>query len=213
MDFRIGLITIFALLAALSFHEFSHALSAYLMGDNTAQKMGRLTLNPIKHLDWFGTVFLPLMLLVSGLPVFGWAKPVPFNPYNLKYKRWGPAMVAAAGPLSNLIGATIGIILLRLVLIQLPPNNLLVIFLFQLVTINIILGVFNLIPIPPLDGSALLKAFLIAPRWKSMLFFLESKGSMLLILLIVIDSMSPVSILGSLFNLARTGFFTLWGFS
>ena len=211
MDFRVGILTIFALLVALSFHEFSHALSAYLLGDKTAQKMGRLTLNPLKHLDWFGTVILPLMGLFSGFPVFGWAKPVPYNPYNLRIKKWGPAIVAVAGPLSNILGAFVNMFILRLALTQLPPNNLLVIFLFQLVTINIVLFVFNLIPIPPLDGAALLETFLSAPRWRNLLNILESKGPMILILLIVLDSMSPVPLLGSLFNFAINKAFALGG--
>lgn len=213
MDIRVGLIAILALLFSLSVHEFSHALAAYLMGDKTAQRLGRMTLNPLAHLDWFGSVLLPLMAIITGFPVIGWAKPVPYNPYNLRYKRWGPALVASAGPISNFLSAVVYILMLIGVLTYTPlaPGNLLVVFLYQLVIINVVLGVFNLIPIPPLDGSALFEAILHKPRHRKLLFLLQTKGPTLLILLIVLDSFSPRPILGSIFNFVIDFFFRLFG--
>jgi Zn-dependent protease len=131
------------ILLALSMHEYAHAWMAYYLGDSTAKEQGRLTINPLAHLDPIGTI----MLLIVG---FGWGKPVPFNPYNLKNQKWGPAWVALAGPMSNfLMAISIGL-LFRIFQISNPS----IIFFFGFfVWINLILGVFNLMPIPPLDGS------------------------------------------------------------
>ncbi|MGM0439441.1 MAG: site-2 protease family protein [Patescibacteria group bacterium] len=137
------------------FHEYAHAWTAYYLGDPTAKNAGRLTLNPIAHIDPFGTVLLPLFLLFTGGIFIGYAKPVPFNPYNLNDQKYGSVKVAMAGPGSNFLIA----ILLSLVLrsIALPPfwGEAVV----MIVYVNIILGLFNLIPVPPLDGSKLLKRF------------------------------------------------------
>lgn len=132
-----------AIIFALAIHEFFHAWMAYYLGDNTAKDQGRLTINPLVHLDLFGTI----LLFIVGI---GWGKPVPFNPYNLRNQKWGPALVALAGPASNFcMAVTIGIIL-RFIEI---PNPYLVFFLSFFIWINLILGVFNLMPVPPLDGS------------------------------------------------------------
>ena len=212
MDTSVSLLTYLALLISLSLHEFTHAGLAYALGDRTAQRLGRLTLNPIRHMDLFGTVILPLMGLFSGLPfIVGWAKPVPVNPHNLRGGRWSMAMVGAAGPASNFLAAGIFLALLRLSLLQLPAENLLVVFLIQLVVLNVVLGIFNLIPIPPLDGSSVLAAVLDAPRWRGLISFLERRGPLLLIALIVLDSMSSVSILRSVFRAAIGWFFSLGG--
>jgi Zn-dependent protease len=213
MDWITPVIQVIALLISLSFHEFSHGLTAYLLGDRTAQQAGRLTLNPLKHIDWFGTVILPLMLMFGGYPVFGWAKPVPYNPFNLRLRRWGPAVVAASGPVSNFMLATIFLFSLKycLTVLHLPDGNLLLHFLMYLTIVNIILGTFNLIPIAPLDGSALLEVALHGPRWQRLRFFLESKGPTILILLVVLDAFSPTPILGSIFNTVIGWFFALGG--
>lgn len=137
------LIIAMAIIFALAIHEFFHAWMAYYLGDNTAKDQGRLTINPLVHLDLFGTI----LLFIVGI---GWGKPVPFNPYNLRNQKWGPALVALAGPASNFgMAVTFGLIL-RFVEI---PNPYLVFFLSFFVWINLILGIFNLMPVPPLDGS------------------------------------------------------------
>jgi len=164
---------------ALSVHESSHGWVAERLGDPTARWLGRITLNPIKHIDPFGTIIFPIMLAVLGAPVFGWAKPVPYVPRNLRNQRWGPAAVAVAGPAANLLaaGAATAVLLVLKGVIPdfrpalgaavggaaaqspgvLPP---LLALLFWLAAINVVLAVFNLIPVPPLDGSKLLRAVL-----------------------------------------------------
>jgi Zn-dependent protease len=133
-------------------HEISHGYAAYLQGDNTAKRLGRLTLNPVPHIDLFGSIILPLLLFLSGSPiVVGWAKPVPFNPYNLRNQRWGELFVALAGPLSNIIIAIFFGAILRMNLFP----SLFEPFIY-IVLINLVLAVFNLVPIPPLDGSKIL---------------------------------------------------------
>lgn len=139
-------------------HEVSHGWAANLLGDPTAKLGGRLTLNPIKHLDPFGSVILPLMLsLVPGGIIFGWAKPVPFNPYNLRAGKWGPALVALAGPLSNLIIALIFGFLTRSGLVA---SQSFIALAGMVVLLNFSLMIFNLMPFPPLDGSKILFAIL-----------------------------------------------------
>ncbi|HDQ22997.1 MAG TPA: site-2 protease family protein [Candidatus Uhrbacteria bacterium] len=184
-------ISIFAaFFLALSVHEFAHALSAYQLGDSTAQQAGRLTLNPIAHIDLIGTILLPLFLILSNAGiVFGWAKPVPVNYFNLKNQKWGPAIVSFAGPLANFIFGVFCIIILRLVnqYALLGPNNLLVSFLFFLIIINFVLMIFNLIPIPPLDGSKILFA-LLPESFQNIKIFLEQYGLILLFVLLIFGS-------------------------
>lgn len=152
------LVFFLALILSVGFHEFSHVLSAYLQGDQTGKNLGRLTLNPIRHLDPLGTLFM-LMAAFTNFGI-GWGKPAPYNPYNLRYRRWGPALVAIAGPLSNIVMMTIAGYALLLIGRSLPNGNLLSIFLVQFVLINGSLALFNLLPISPLDGSHLLTAWL-----------------------------------------------------
>lgn len=138
-------------------HEVMHGVAADRLGDPTARHAGRLTLNPIPHLDPFGSVLLPLLLSLSQSPfLFGWAKPVPYNPYNFhKAPRWGEAIVAFAGPLANFGIALAFALFMRLgILAELSD------ILFVIVLVNVMLGIFNLIPIPPLDGSKILPRFL-----------------------------------------------------
>ena len=140
-------------------HEVAHGYAALFQGDSTAKYENRLTLNPLKHIDPFGSVILPLMLYVFGSPVlFGWAKPVPFNPYNLRNRKWGEALVAVAGPAINIVIAVIFGLILRFGAAFLSAP---VIFIISMIVfINIILAVFNLVPIAPLDGSKILFALL-----------------------------------------------------
>ena len=150
------------LLFSVIIHEVAHGYAALSLGDRTAAYAGRLTLNPIKHIDPMGTIVFPLVtLLLPGSFMFGWAKPVPFNPHNLRNKKWGEAIVAAAGPLSNILLALIFGAFIRFYLI---PNGLIggpAGLLSQvIVMINITLAVFNLVPIPPLDGSKIISAVL-----------------------------------------------------
>lgn len=138
-------------------HEVMHGVAADYLGDKTARYAGRLTLNPIPHLDPFGSVILPILLALGNSPIFfGWAKPVPYNPYNLKPGRSSEAIVAGAGPASNLAIAIIMGLVIRIGV--LPPEVASVLFL--IVAVNVMLFLFNLIPVPPLDGSKVIEALL-----------------------------------------------------
>ena len=140
------------LFVSLPFHEFSHALAAYRLGDSTAKYMGRLTLNPLAHLDPFGA----LLILLVG---FGWAKPTPYNPYNVRGGKTGEVIIAVAGPISNLVLAIAAALPLRYIYATgMDVPEVVVSALSTFVMLNVILAVFNLIPIPPLDGSKLLYA-------------------------------------------------------
>jgi Zn-dependent protease len=180
------------LLVGFPVHEFSHALAAYRLGDSTAKHLGRLTLNPIAHFDPLGGILLAVTFIGSAGAGgsgfgFGWAKPTPVNPSNLQGGRWGEAIVAAAGPASNLVLALVAALPLRYIREhpslreQVPELVILVLFFF--IVINIVLMIFNLFPIPPLDGSKVLFA-LLPPRlswqWRPIL---EQYGFILLLLL------------------------------
>jgi Zn-dependent protease len=147
------------LLVAFPIHEFAHAFAAYQLGDGTARLMGRLTIDPRAHFDPTGALLLAISLFAFGGGI-GWAKPTPYNPMNLRGGKWGEAIVAVAGPISNLILAIAAAIPLRYILATGMDVPLLSGTLFLFVQINLLLMVFNLIPIPPLDGSKVLFAFL-----------------------------------------------------
>jgi Zn-dependent protease len=145
------------LIASLSFHEAAHAWMADRLGDPTARQLGRLTLNPLSHIDWIGTVLFPLVALVSGLPLLGWAKPVPVSWAHLRSPRRDFALVALAGPVSNLVLAAAAALVLNL-LVATGHGGLStgMVMVAQAVSLNVLLAVFNLIPVPPLDGGNVL---------------------------------------------------------
>ncbi len=183
-----------AIIFALTIHEFAHAWVATKQGDPTAKLMGRLTFNPLAHIDVFGF----LSLLIVG---FGWGKPVPVNPVYFKDKKWGDIMVALAGPLSNFIAIVVFGIILRIVIstTTFGPSNLLILFLFFMIMINTVLGVFNLIPLPPLDGSHIL--FNILPsELNELKYNLAKNGPWILLTIIMADRFLNIGLLSGLFN-------------
>ncbi|MBU1179107.1 site-2 protease family protein [Patescibacteria group bacterium] len=171
------------LIMSVVIHEVSHGYAAYLLGDSTAKYAGRLTLNPLNHLDFVGSFLVPMFTYLMGGFILGWAKPVPYNPYNLKNQKWGPAIVGIAGPASNFFVALVFGMFLRFsgYLLFLPNSFFDIASL--VVFINLILAIFNLVPIPPLDGSKIL--FAVLPySWREVQNFLERYGFFLLLFFI-----------------------------
>ncbi|OJI07603.1 hypothetical protein BK004_00750 [bacterium CG10_46_32] len=188
-----------AIVYGITIHEYSHVLAAYLQGDDTGKLLGRLTLNPLAHIEPFGM----LLLLVVG---FGWGRPAPFNPFNLKYRKWGEVLVAFAGPLSNLVSIIVFIVAVNILGPILGPFNLLVQLLGFLILINIILLAFNLIPIPPLDGSKLLFE-LLPDKYNHIKAQLSRNGPWILLMFIFVDNFLGINIFGRIFSV----FFRLAG--
>jgi len=189
------LISALPILIAITFHEVSHGLVAYKLGDPTAKMLGRLTLNPLAHIDIFGTVLLPLLLVIAtnGQFVFGYAKPVPINPMNFKNPRQGMALSAAAGPVTNMVLALLSVLALKFIIVPLAevsPGTVTDSVLVPLgmifrasVIMNVVLAVFNMIPIPPLDGGRVLTGLL--PSRQAMSFSrIEPFGFIIVIVLI-----------------------------
>lgn len=161
MDIGYLFIILVVILFSMTLHEAMHGFVAYWLGDDTAKLQGRLTLNPIRHIDPFLTLLLPLLLALAGGPIFGGAKPVPFNPARVKYDEWGAALVAAAGPLTNFV---IAFVLFGIyAMIGTPQSGFLAQFLIAGVYVNLGFFIFNSLPIPPLDGSRVLYA--LAPEF------------------------------------------------
>lgn len=183
---------IIVLIFSIVIHEFSHGWMADRLGDPTARYAGRLTLNPIPHIDPIGSVLLPLILLITGSSfMIGWAKPVPYNPYNLKDQKKGPALVALAGPAINLLIAVIFGLAIRLMIAQdLPIYSDFITFFSIIVIYNILLAVFNLVPIPPLDGSKIL--FSILPYSMRGVQETLERNSMLFLLLFIFFGFSLI---------------------
>lgn len=202
----ITILIIIILIGSAILHEYAHGWMAHRLGDDTALREGRLTLNPIKHLDPIGSVIFPLLLVITKAPFFlAWAKPVPYNPYNLRDQKYGELKVAAAGPLTNFILALIFGLIARLLIMQLGDQSSLAsifnssdsilaltsgslvaslaVIAILVCSVNLVLGLFNLIPIPPLDGSKILAAFL-SERGKIFLYQAERYGFVILIILI-----------------------------
>ena len=176
------ILLIIILLYSITLHEYAHGLMAYKLGDNTPKISGRLTINPIKHIDILGTIIMPILLIIvtNGVFAFGYAKPVPINPYNFKNPRKDIMWVGLAGPASNFLIALILSIILRMGLLEGVIKEALQ----YGVVINLILFIFNLIPIPPLDGSRIVSAFL---SYKNAYRYLklETAGFIIIILLLV----------------------------
>ena len=206
-------------------HEYMHGWMADRLGDTTAKDAGRLTMNPIVHLDVFGSLILPFLLVMTGSPfVFGWAKPVPFNPYNLKDQKYGIAKVAIAGPLGNLVTALFFGFVSRLLpimpsvkiaiinaffhgdysslLLSISGNQFGTVYLLLIiiVSINLLLMIFNLVPIPPLDGSKVLMSFLPAEARNSYMK-LEKYGMILVMFFIIFAFDLIIPIINFLFRL------------
>jgi Zn-dependent protease len=197
-DALAGGATLVGLILGLVIHEFAHALMGHYLGDTSAKDQGRLTLNPLAHISIFSTLLLPIFLYIAGLPVFAAAKPVPFNPWALRGGRWGAAAVAAAGPLTNLLIALVFSAWLHWVV---GSSLLAYIALGSIIKVNVGLFVFNMIPLPPLDGSRVLYA--VAPEaLREVMDRIEQAGLMVIFIMVLVLSYTP---LGSVLYRAITG--------
>jgi Zn-dependent protease len=183
---------IIPMIVAIVFHEIAHGWTARMLGDPTAAELGRLSLNPIKHVDPFGTVILPGMLKLAGLPVFGWAKPVPVIKARLRNPRRDMMIVAAAGPGSNLVMGLIGAVLLGALLgwsgpmlDQMGPLHFLVLNLGNFILVNVFLALFNLLPVPPFDGGHIVEG-LLPPALARKFAGLHRQALLVMILLLVV---------------------------
>lgn len=205
MDIVWQIVTVIAvILGSMILHELMHGLVAYALGDDTAKLQGRLTLNPIKHIDPFMTIILPVILAISGGPIFGGAKPVPFNPNRLRYGEWGVALVAISGPLTNLLIAFVSFG--AFTASGVSAGSTLGQILMMVVIVNIGFFVFNMIPVPPLDGSRVLYAF--APDFvRRGMIALERSGGIFIVLLIVLLASGFV---GTFMNAAIGGILRLF---
>ncbi len=176
------LIVIAVVFVSMTFHEVMHGYASYWLGDNTAKLHGRLTLNPLKHVDPFLTILLPITLAVAGLPVFGGAKPVPYNPNNVRWDEWGAALIALAGPITNFLLAFVFFGLW--VIAGTPSAGILSEILLTTVAVNLGFCIFNLIPFPPLDGSRVLYA--LAPDFaKRVMEALEGSGILIIFIILM----------------------------
>jgi Zn-dependent membrane-bound protease, M50 family protein len=190
MNFTVVIITLLVILVSMTIHEAMHAFMGYFLGDQTAKAEGRLSLNPIRHIDPFLTILLPLTLLVLGAPVFGGAKPVPFNPHKVRFGEWGVALVAIVGPLTNLVLAFtffgIGVSLGFVDKFGFSPS-LIGVTLQAFVFVNLGFFAFNMIPIPPLDGSRVLYA--LAPDFvRNFMRQVEQYGLVIIMALVMVGS-------------------------
>jgi len=175
-----------AILIGLTFHEYMHAKVAHLLGDDTAYLDGRVTVNPLKHIDWLGFVFI----LIAG---FGWAKPVPFNPEKLKNPRRDEMLIAIAGPIANFVMAILFAILLKIAMFFIPVEGIFGAMILACVYINFGLFIFNMIPVPPLDGShLLLKSIKISKELERNIY---KYGSLALFAIVIIDTQTKLNLL------------------
>lgn len=187
---------------SMTLHEVAHGYASYLLGDDTAKLLGRLSLNPLKHIDPFLTILLPIMLALVGAPIFGGAKPVPFNPNNIRGGEWGVALVAIAGPVMNFLIAFVVFGIWALA----PSNGLWGQILINTVYINLGFFIFNLIPIPPLDGSRILYA--LAPEFVQRgMEYLERFGLMIIFVVLLLADSAVMNFMSTAINF----FFNLFG--
>lgn len=194
------IIAIAVLIMSVVIHEVSHGYAAYMMGDRTAAYSGRLTLNPLKHLDPIGSLIVPAISYLLGGFIIGWAKPVPYNPYNFRNKRVGEIWVALAGPLSNILLAVIFGLCIRIGLAVGIVSLTFVNVAGMVVLINLVLALFNLVPIPPLDGSKLILA-LFPNQYNKVRFFMERYGLILVFVFIFLIWPLLLPVLGYVFHL------------
>jgi Zn-dependent protease len=202
-DPRLFAAFVIAVVVGITLHEFSHAAVATAQGDQTARAAGRLTLNPIAHLDPLGSI----ALILAG---FGWGRPVPFTPSRLRSRRFGAAMVGLAGPITNFLIALVSAVALRVTHpsgVGLFADDFGVVLLTTLVSLNVVLGVFNLLPIPPLDGSRLL-SLVLPPSRQGIVYFLDQYGIFLLLGLLIL---AP-GLLTPFFQAIQNGIYGLVGF-
>lgn len=173
---------IIAFILALTLHEFAHAWMSNNLGDTTAKLQGRLSLNPLRHVDPIMTVLLPLLLIIAGSPIiFGAAKPVPYNPWALRYGKWGSAFVAASGPITNLLIAIFFAGWIKFISL---PQATIKLFI-TIIMINIALAIFNLIPLPPLDGSRILYAIM-PTSVRNIMDTIERSGFILILIILIL---------------------------
>lgn len=207
MNIQTLLIDAAALIVGIVIHESAHALAAYVLGDKTARSRGRVSLNPLAHIDPFGTVLLPLLMLAAGGPVFAFAKPVPVYLNNLKHPKRDELLVALAGPLSNallaLAAALIGYVLLPTLAGQAPMNLLYSLFSFFMtfIVVNLSLAFFNLIPLPPLDGSSILVPFLKGKALREYYRIQQYAMPILLVILYLLPTVLHIDIIGMYFDI------------
>jgi Zn-dependent protease len=203
MDIGYIITVIVVILLSMTLHEAMHAFVGYWLGDDTAKLQGRLTLNPVKHIDPFLTLLLPVALAIMGLPIFGGAKPVPFNPNQVRHDEWGAALVAVAGPLTNLLIAFVmfGVY----ALMGAPQGGIIAQILVTAVSVNLGFFIFNMIPIPPLDGSRVLYA--LAPEFvRRGMEMIEQFGVMFIFFIILLGS----SVIGSFMQSAMQFFIAVF---
>ena len=193
IDIPTLILWILAFVPAIVLHEMGHAIAAFKLGDPTAQRNGRISFNPIRHIDPFGTILLPILLAAVGLPVFGYAKPVPYNPRYFKDPRKGDLIVGLAGPAANLIQALVGTLIAFVIYKALPASAwttgsapfYIMTFLMMYVQVNLFLMFFNIIPVPPLDGSSIF-AFILPRRYLASYYKIQQWALPVFMVLVII---------------------------
>ena len=210
---------VLAFIPAIVLHEMGHAFAAYKLGDPTAKSEGRLSFNPLAHIDLFGTVIMPLMLMVMNMPIFGYAKPVPYNPRYFKDPRKGDLIVGLAGPAANLVQALIGVAIAWILYLALPVAQIVqtnvvfeyffLLFLPYYILINLYLMFFNLLPIPPLDGSSIFAFFCPEKHLPTYYKIQQYALPIFLVVVIVVPYITHVDPIGAYLNATAYNLFNL----